>query len=367
MKSKHFFVIKSSLAKIILTGEHAVMYKNKAISRSIPLKLAIYVKKNVIHKKLFNTKNKENVYFKLNLSTTIEYNTIISNIPKSAGLGSSASLSCSIAKLILFFLYNRIHKKILIFQHKKRKICIKSEKMQRIRCRFFNKIEFNSDIVTYTKKYLKNDYLVKNILETYNIYNNAKIEIDDFINKLFNKQLMLRYLSYHIEKNFHGTPSGLDTTTICENKMISYVDLNNYSVINEKLNLICCIINVGEREISTKNAIKNLHNPQNFDIFQEINAISNALEIAIMNHNVHDIFDLINQNGEKLSLLGCETAKTRHAVQLLKKFGAGAAKISGAGFGGIVFGLFENKKNNPKLGQLMKTFKNSRNVFFFNI
>ena len=153
-------------------------------------------------------------------------------------------------------------------------------------------------------------------------------------------------LANEIEKEFHKTPSGIDVTTVIENKMIFFKSIENHDEIpNNTTDLFATILNTGPRNCLTKDAIAALHLEKNYPLFKTIGEISEELRHAFQIADYKMIAELLNENHKILTFLGCVTEKMQEAVEFLISNGAIAAKMTGAGFGGSVFGIFRFAKN----------------------
>lgn len=265
-------------AKIILTGEHAVVYGFTAVATPIPLEMSVQIVdhsencvtqnddlKNMIAQIVNDDRAVKEFFKRYDLS-------ISSDIPVSAGLGSSAALSLCIAKVVMFI---------------------------------ENGLQMGFE------------YNDKNLIE----------------------------LANTVEALFHLHPSGIDVTTIALQKMIKFNSLQKYSHVQNKSELYIGAINTGKRNIQTKDAIQKLHDERNYQLFKVIGEIGEEFSKALENADYHMIACLINENQKILKTLGCVTQKMEEACEYLLSNDAIAAKMTGAGFGGTVFGLFRSLPN----------------------
>jgi len=263
--------------KLILAGEHAVVYGFGAIAVPLNANMSICIdidrgNSPSIHVTLQKILEKFVTEKELLAEFLNKFHfEIKSSIPISAGLGSSAAFSASVSDLIFF---------------------------------------------------IKNGFEVMEI---------AKID-------------KIR-LANEIEKEFHKTPSGIDVTTVIENKMIFFKSIENYEEIpNNTTDLFIAVLNTGPRNRLTKDAIASLHLEKNYSLFKVIGEISEELRHALQIADYKMIAELLNENHKILTFLGCVTEKMQEAVEFLHSNGAIAAKMTGAGFGGSVFGVFRSSQ-----------------------
>lgn len=265
----------NSKAKIILTGEHAVVYGFSAVATPVDMEMCAVIKehsedfleenhelRNIIEKILPDTKLLNEFFKNYDFS-------ILSKIPISSGFGSSAALSLCLAKIIMF---------------------------------------------------IKNGFLLQNNYDK-------------------NELIMLANL---IESFFHKNPSGVDVTTILEEKIIKFNSLQKYTEVKNNAELYLAAINTEKRNMLTKDAIQKLHDEKNYALFKEIGEIGEEFAKSLETADYHMISYLITENHKILKTLGCVTNKMEDARAYLLENGAIAAKMTGAGFGGAVFGLFKS-------------------------
>ena len=273
-------IFKASYSpKLILSGEHAVVYGFGAISIPLNANIGIcttigrgYTSSlipNTIQKILAKFVTEKELLAEFRNKFHIE---ITSSIPISAGLGSSAAFSAIISDLIIF---------------------------------------------------IKNGFKVGDI---------------EKINKI--------RLANEIEKEFHGAPSGIDVTTIIENKMLFFKSIENYTeIINNTTDLFVAVLNTESRPCLTQDAIKSVHAEKNHLLLKTIGEISDELKNAFQIADYSMIAKLLNENHKILQEIGCVTSRMQEAVEFLISNGAIAAKMTGAGFGGSVFGIFRFAEN----------------------
>lgn len=152
-------------------------------------------------------------------------------------------------------------------------------------------------------------------------------------------------VAYEAEKVVHGKPSGVDNTVSTYGGLLYYrkgvfkrVDTG---VLDE-----CTIVIVDTRIRRDTGQVvrKVLDLISRDDVFEKIYDIAEiivekALD-AVSKRDLHRLSILINVNHGLLEAIGVTNYETEYAVHRLKELGALASKISGAGLGGVVYGLF---------------------------
>lgn len=286
-------------AKIILFGEHAVVYGKPGIA--VPVKKC-YTLATVSSEPFSYTTDKEldedetmkmSKLFKLifsrlgtnkNLSADIE-----SNIPVGCGMGSSASLSVALVRA------------------------------------FSNFLELN--------------------------YDNEKVNA----------------LAFECEKIFHGNPSGIDNTVVAYEKSVFYRrKKTEFLDLRIPLNLV--IANTGIRS-STKDAVDGVrkryeeNEKKYLHIFDEIEKITEQAKGCLEKGDIRWLGKLMNQNQKCLKEIGVSLPELDNLASKALKAGAYGAKIAGAGLGGCVIALAD-EKNKQKV---MDTLKDSCHEVIFSV
>lgn len=148
-----------------------------------------------------------------------------------------------------------------------------------------------------------------------------------------------------MEKEFHGTPSGVDHTTSARGAMVLFKK-GRAKVVTARKPVRLLVALVGERP-ATKATVGALRErqarwPQRYRrIFAEIGALAADGAKAVTKSDLPWLGDLMNMNHGLLSALGLTSEGIDSMVHRLRREGALGAKLTGAGGdGGAVIGLF---------------------------
>jgi mevalonate kinase len=275
-------------AKIIMFGEHAVVYGKPGIA--LPLK-NLYTLATVVDEPFSYETDKELseeetlkmsklfklIFEKLNITKNLSAQ-IESNIHRGTGLGSSASLSVALVKTFSNYLsLNLAHEKI-------------------------NEIAFEC------------------------------------------------------ERIFHGNPSGIDNTVITYEKPIYFVG-GKTDFINLRSPIHVIIANTGSKP-PTKEVVEEVkknyqENPEKFSrIFDEIGKITDEAKLALERHDLKKTGKLMTQNHELLREMGLSNDQLDTLVKRAIHSGAYGAKLAGAGKGGNIIALVDERMKEKILHSL---------------
>ncbi|MFO0596338.1 MAG: mevalonate kinase [Myxococcaceae bacterium] len=159
------------------------------------------------------------------------------------------------------------------------------------------------------------------------------------------KQRELEALALEMEKEFHGTPSGVDHTTSARNELVLF-QRGRATVLKSSKPLKVLIALAGARG-STKATVAELRArqarwPTRYRrIFNEIGAVVRDGASAVRAGDLEALGDAMNVNQGLLSALRLSSAPIDAMVHRLRAAGALGAKLTGAGGdGGAVIGLF---------------------------
>ena len=166
-------------------------------------------------------------------------------------------------------------------------------------------------------------------------------------------------LAIEAEKTIFENTSGADCTVCTYGGIMEYDKKNGFRKINSQPNFDLIITNSNE-EHSTELTVEKvrLFQEQNNDEFSELcnkesELIKEVLEILSMD-KIQELGDKINQNQKYLEKIGVSNQKLRNMIELDQELSLGS-KITGAGAGGCIFSLV-NKVNQE---QLVKIYKDS--------
>jgi mevalonate kinase len=151
-------------------------------------------------------------------------------------------------------------------------------------------------------------------------------------------------LAFEVEKLHHGTPSGIDNTVITHNKAVYYVKEKPIEFIRVAKPFTLVIADTG-KSTPTKETVADVrrfweNDPDPYDqIFDSIGKLSIAARIAIEDGNIEALGPLMNENHELLQKLDVSSADLDKLVLAAREAGALGAKLSGGGRGGNMIAL----------------------------
>ncbi len=284
-----------AFGKIILAGEHSVVYGYPAIACPIPLIVDIDIRFSnnpglYFHNKTFIPKDGSKLLFTrifLKLVELLGRNVgfleinVFNSIPNGYGLGSSAALSISLIRSIIIFL---------------------------------NTPRTSNDIAS---------------------------------------------IAMEIEKIFHGNPSGIDHTTILEEKFIWFKN-GNFEKINTQLEIEIVIVmsksyGMTIKSIDHVSRLSNTQTKYTNNILESIANLTNQMRKAIELCNYLDIGYLMNENHRLLRALGVSNLELDYLCNVAISNGALGAKLTGAGGGGCII-IFAIKNTMKKLNKIFKNY-----------
>jgi mevalonate kinase len=153
-------------------------------------------------------------------------------------------------------------------------------------------------------------------------------------------------LVYEVEKLHHGTPSGIDNTVIAYEQPVYFVrgeGMKRLSV-GTMLNLIIADTGVIS---STREVVGDVRRRWEAEteryegLFDEIGDIAHLAKSAIERGDPNSVGRLMDENHEILVTLGVSSSELDTLVKAAQKAGALGAKMSGAGWGGNMLALVE--------------------------
>lgn len=151
-------------------------------------------------------------------------------------------------------------------------------------------------------------------------------------------------LTYEIEKIHHGTPSGIDNSVIAFNKPVYYIRNQPIQTLEVPQPFTVVIGDTGIQSptSTTVSNVRNawLDNPTFYEgIFGQIGRIVQDAQRAITGGEFKKLGLLLDKNHKQLQMLGVSSSELDHLVNVAKSAGALGAKLSGGGGGGNMIAL----------------------------
>lgn len=151
-------------------------------------------------------------------------------------------------------------------------------------------------------------------------------------------------LAFEVEKIHHGTPSGIDNTVIAYEKPVFFVrgkDLESFQVRTPFTLLIadsgtkaCTAESVG----SVRKAWEK--NPDRYEyLFNSIGAVTTNARKALAAGSLRKVGKLMNENQKLLEEIGVSAPVNTRLAEAANRAGAWGAKLSGGGLGGNVIAM----------------------------
>ncbi len=156
----------------------------------------------------------------------------------------------------------------------------------------------------------------------------------------------LNALVFEVEKMHHGTPSGIDNTVIVKGAPVYFIKGQPPQTFDIGAPLTFVIADSGIQASTRESvgAVRELYDndPDTYQgFFEEIGAIVNEARGHIEHGNLNDIGHLMNRNHHLLNILTVSSPLLNTLVSTARETGALGAKLSGGGRGGNVIALVE--------------------------
>ncbi len=154
-------------------------------------------------------------------------------------------------------------------------------------------------------------------------------------------------LAYETEKLHHGTPSGIDNTVVAFARPLYYVRGQPFEPFQAGRPLSIAIGDTGVAS-PTRIAVGDVRRGWEADrtryemLFDEIGAVARAARAAMEQGEVDRLGPLMNRNQELARAIGVSSLEIENLVQAGLAAGAAGAKLSGAGRGGNVIALVDD-------------------------
>lgn len=167
----------------------------------------------------------------------------------------------------------------------------------------------------------------------------------------------------------HGSASGLDVATISSEFPVSFVKPQAIVPIKNKLNGFLLIIDTGEtgntREAVAKVRQQVLAETQKKELIDHLGNQARKGIIAWQQQDILAFGKLMDKAQVDLDKFGLATSKIKRIVKIAKKNGALGTKLSGSGLGGIVISLAQTKATAEQIAHAVAS--HATNIFIEEI
>jgi mevalonate kinase len=154
----------------------------------------------------------------------------------------------------------------------------------------------------------------------------------------------LSNLVYQVEVFYHGTPSGIDNTVVAFEKPVYFVKDVGWEIFWVGKPFLLAIADTGI-ESSTREVVGDLRHrtqaePARYQsLFDRAGEIAVTARSAIEQGQLETMAELMNENHALLQEMGVSCAELDRLVVAAREGGAMGAKLSGAGWGGNMIAL----------------------------
>ncbi len=159
----------------------------------------------------------------------------------------------------------------------------------------------------------------------------------------------VRHMAFELERIFHGTPSGIDNTTAQYGGLLSFRRDKPHRTLHAAATLPL-LIAIGRQPRHTRTVVLSLRARWEKDTshlescFDAIDALASQAEQAITRNDAGELGALLNRNHTLLQQLGVSTPELDAMVALARRHGACGAKLTGGGGGGAIICLAEDRQ-----------------------
>jgi len=156
-------------------------------------------------------------------------------------------------------------------------------------------------------------------------------------------------LAFETEKLYHGTPSGIDNTVVTYAKPVYFVKGQPIKVLRVKYPFVIVIGDTGI-PASTKESVRDVRiqhhrRPDRYEtLFATIGSIANTARQLIEGGMPESLGPLMDENHAMLRSMKVSSPELDHLVEAAREGGALGAKMSGGGRGGNMIALAQVSK-----------------------
>ena len=164
-------------------------------------------------------------------------------------------------------------------------------------------------------------------------------------------------IAYEAEKIHHGTPSGIDNTVVTYGKPIFFIKNQPIELLNVAKAFTIIIADTGI-SAPTKQSVADVRklwekNPQKINaLFAAAGSIARTARQSIEGGHPERLGALMNENQRILREIGVSCRELDHLTEVSLRSGASGAKLSGGGRGGHMIAL-STKENAPAIAEAL--------------
>lgn len=165
-------------------------------------------------------------------------------------------------------------------------------------------------------------------------------------------------LVFEVEKIHHGTPSGIDNTVVTYNQPVFFtkgLPIQTFR-IGKSLTFVIGDTGIPSATAETVGLVRNAYseNKERFeDLFSAIGSLVIEARAAITAGRKADLGALMDENHTLLKEMGVSSPELDRLVETARKNAALGAKLSGGGGGGNMIALVENERSEQMAQALM--------------
>ena len=166
-------------------------------------------------------------------------------------------------------------------------------------------------------------------------------------------------LAFVSENYLHGKPSGVDQATCTYGGIIQFEKPGKIRPVGIKRPPMILVCDSGIHR-STKALVGSVVKKSSVETerfhahLEEVSDISTGVVKAMKSEDTAELGSLMNRNHELLRQIGVSTPMLDHLVEEAKRVGALGAKLTGAGGGGCVIALCDDKASRLKVARRLK-------------
>jgi mevalonate kinase len=165
-------------------------------------------------------------------------------------------------------------------------------------------------------------------------------------------------LAYEVEVIHHGTPSGIDNSVITYAKPVYYVKGKTIETLHVKSSFTLVIGDTGVQS-PTANVVSEVHQAwekagdQLEELFDAVGVVAATARKAIEAGSIDSLGSLMDENHALLHKMNVSSPELDGLVEAARAAGALGAKLSGAGRGGNMIALVTPENSDKVIGALI--------------